>query len=236
MRARAASSDSRSVFFDAPAGYPIGRHPVDGPWEVPILARLSLEHVPCQLVAFNDRGRAKQPRTSGIHFFRDDSAFQPVLQSPLAYVSTFSDYGATLTPDVTLGAGMNAWMKAQRVAYARMVGVVWELRGLRVIPTVRWTSTEDLDMVCSGIATQSVIAVSNYGSRRDPTLRNVFERNLPAVVERLSPVALMVFGSARSRVFASVRKNAQIFEYRPPTATTSRGMLAGRRSAWTPLF
>jgi hypothetical protein len=89
----------------------------------------------------------------------------------------------------------------------RMVGVVWERRGLCAVPTMRWMSLDDLDLVCSGIAPKTLIAVSNYGSRRDPELRSIFDRGLPALAERLDPAAMLVFGDTRSRVFDTLRKS-----------------------------
>lgn len=114
MRARASTSADGSIFSDAPAGYPIGRHPVDGVWEVPVLAPLSEARVPERLVAINDLGRAADPLTTGVHFFRDDAVFQPILRNPSAYAPKLSRYRVVLTPDITLGTGMNRWMKAHR--------------------------------------------------------------------------------------------------------------------------
>lgn len=236
MRARAATSADRSIFSDAPVGYPIGRHPIAGAWEVPVLAPVKETRVPEHLVAINDLGRATDPRTTGVHFFRDDAVFQSILRNPSTYAPKLSRFRVVLTPDITLGTGMNLWMKAQRVAYARMVGVVWERRGLCVVPTVRWTSLDDLDLVCSGIAPKTLIAVSNYGSRRDPELRSIFERGLPALVERLDPAAMLVFGDTRSRVFDTLRQSTRIVEYLTATATSVKGLRGRALAGCEPLF
>lgn len=162
--------------------------------------------------------------------------FQPILRNPSAYAPKLSRFRVVLTPDITLGTGMNLWMKAQRVTYARMVGVVWERRGLCVVPTMRWMSLDDLALVCSGIAPKTLIAVSNHGSRRDPELRSIFERGLPAVAERLDPAAMLVFGDTRSRVFDSLRKSTRIVEYLPPTATSVKGVRGMELAGCDPLF
>lgn len=226
MRASLATSTDKSIFTDVPFGYPTGRHPVDGCWEIPVLAKVPPEKVPDQLVAFNDLGRVDYASNAAVHFFKNDASFNQILRDPAVYTTKFSPYRAILTPDITIGSGMNLWMKAQRVAYSRMVGVVWQTRGLTVIPTVRWTvrwiEENDLDLSCAGIPTNSVIAVSNYGSRRDLFLRAAFEGGLPQVIERLRPAGTLVFGDLRGRVFDRLSHLTTFRQYLPPTADFDR--------------
>lgn len=204
MRAKLSIATEGDVFSDVPEGYPVGRHPTEGPWEIPVLDRVPIDRIPKHLVAFNDLGRATDRATSGVHFFRHDETFAKLLASPALYGPKFSDFQCVLTPDITLGSGMNSWMKAHRVAYSRMTGVIWQKRGLVVVPTLRWNSINDLEFVCSGVPNQSVIAVSNYGSRRDRELRRAFESGLPEVIARVSPSALIVFGDTRGPAFTDI--------------------------------
>ncbi|CAB4567629.1 unannotated protein [freshwater metagenome] len=204
MRARLSIATDGGVFSDVPEGYPVGRHQTEGPWEIPMLARVPRERIPEHLVAFNDLGRSPDRATTGVHFFRHDETFAKLLACPAKYGPKFSEFQCVLTPDITLGAGMNPWMKARRVAYSRMTGVIWQTRGLVVIPTLRWNSINDLELVCSGVPKRSVIAVSNYGSRRDADLRHAFESGLPQVIERVDPSGLIVFGDTRGRAFSDI--------------------------------
>ncbi|MBU6147908.1 MAG: DUF4417 domain-containing protein [Actinomycetales bacterium] len=99
-----------------------------------------------------------------------------------------------------------------------MAGVVWQERGLTVVPTLRWRTKHDYDNVSSGIPMPSIVAVATYGSRRDPELRTEFERGLPAMVERLEPSAVVVFGSTQARVFTQLAGRTEFIEYLPPMA------------------
>lgn len=103
--------------------------------------------------------------------------------------------------------------------WSRQAGVVLERHGLTVVPNVRWILPTDYDMIARGIPQRSVIAVSNYGSRRDPLLRKRFDEGLPAMIERLAPEVVLVYGSTRPRVFTSLKNRTEFIEYRPKTAT-----------------
>ncbi len=217
MRVVPTSSAAALLLHGAPEGYPLG-HPVDGEQHIPRLRGVSENRVPEVLCAFNDRGRATDPSSAGLHFFRDDAALLPIIGSPAKYVLTFSAYRVVLTPDLTIGDAMAPWQRARAVALSRMAGVVWQERGLPVVPTLRWRTKHDYDNVASGVPAHSIVAVSTYGSRRDPELRAEFERGLPAMIERLEPSAVLVFGNTRARVFAQLAGRTEFIEYPPPMA------------------
>lgn len=217
MRVAPTSNAATLLLHGAPEGYPMG-HPVDGDQQIPQLRGVSENRVPEVLCAFNDRGRVADPSSAGLHFFRADEALLPIIGRPAKYAHTFSPYRVVLTPDLTIGEAMAPWQRARAVALSRMAGVVWQERGLTVVPTLRWRTKHDYDNVASGIPTHSIVAVATYGSRRDPELRTEFERGLPAMVERLEPSAVLVFGSTRDRVFAQLVCRTEFIQYLPPMA------------------
>ena len=217
MRVAPTSNAATLLLHGAPEGYPLG-HPVDGEQHIPRLRGVPENCVPEVLCAFNDRGRATHPTTAGLHFFRDDEALLPIIGSPAKYAPTFSPYRVVLTPDLTIGEAMPPWQRARAVVLSRMAGVVWQERGLTVVPTLRWRTKHDYDNVASGISPRSIVAVATYGSRRDPELRTEFERGLPAMVERLEPSAVLVFGSMKARVFTQLAGRTEFIEYLPPMA------------------
>ncbi|MFM8155913.1 MAG: DUF4417 domain-containing protein [Actinomycetes bacterium] len=217
MRVAPTSSAAALLLHGAPEGYPLG-HPVDGEQHIPRLRGVPENRVPEVLCAFNDRGRATDPSAAGLHFFRADEALLPIIGSPAKYALTFAPYRLVLTPDLTIGEAMAPWQRARAVAMSRMAGVVWQERGLTVVPTLRWRTKHDYDNVASGIPTHSIVAIATYGSRRDPELRTEFERGLPAMVERLEPCVVLVFGSTKARVFAQLAGRTEFIEYLPPMA------------------
>lgn len=134
------------------------------------------------------------------------------------HITNFGGFGLIITPDISVGDSMSLAQRTSPTVWSRQAGVVLERHGLTVVPNVRWILPTDCDMVARGIPQRSVIAVSNYGSRRDPLLRKIFNDRLPAMIERLAPEVVLVFGSTRPRVFRSPKNRTEFIEYRPKTA------------------
>jgi hypothetical protein len=132
-----------------------------------------------------------------IHFYRDDSKFMGVILKPKAWVHVFSTYGFVITPDLSLGDDMPEWVVAHRVFYSRAVGIVWQKRGITVIPHLRWRDTAQIPQLVKGIPVSSAIAVSNYGFRRNKTERQIFAEGLAIVLELLKPQRLIIYGSVQ---------------------------------------
>jgi Domain of unknown function (DUF4417) len=195
-----------------------------------------MTQVPKALCAFNDRGRAPEASSTGLHFFRDDEALLPILNAPEKYVASYSRYRVLLTPDITIGDGMPPWQRARAVVVSRMVGVVWQAHGLCVVPTLRWRNKLDYANVAAGVPHGSVVAVANYGSRRDRELKSEFERGLSEMVERLAPECVMVFGSIKGRVFSDLAGRTEFIEYLPSTAGLAREHRTTRKPDQPTLF
>ena len=62
----------------------------------------------------------------------------------------------------------------------------------------------------------SVVAVANYGSRRDAELKWEFARGLAEMVERLNPACIMVYGRVHGRPFKELAKRTEFVEYKSP--------------------
>lgn len=200
------------LFGNLPAAYP-ANHPVEGLQQVPVLRRVNITDIPEELVAFDDRKRVKSSAQTGLHFFRDDSKFISVLLEPEMKAKEFAAYKIVLTPDVTIGTGMPPWQKARNLVLGRAAGVVWENRGIKVIPTVRWLGEEDWDMVTCGIPQRSVFAVSSYMARRDPADYLTFQHGLRYLVDCLKPVAEIVYGSLDDELFTELSSHCALFVY-----------------------
>ena len=210
--------DSLARYTNFPVGYPIG-HPVAGDAQVPTLNRVLIDRPPEQLIAFDDRNRAVSPATSGIHFFRDDVKFDSILRNPLAWVARFADYSILLTPDSSLGDDMPTWLRQQRTCHSRAVGVIWQARGLKVVPTLRWRSLEDISFVTCGIPVGSTVAMSNYGARRDPHEKYLFRVGAEEILRILKPNHVLLYGSLDPNLQALFDEQTRVIAYPSPIDT-----------------
>jgi hypothetical protein len=139
-----------------------------------------------------------------------------VIERPLEWVSRFSDFGFILTPDISLGDDMPSWMRQKKTCISRAIGVIWQSRGLQVVPSLRWRSTEDLLFVTAGIPEGGVIAVSNYGFRRDLSERIIFRSGLEAILPTLKPKAVLLYGSSDANLKSLLEAETELIEFRSP--------------------
>jgi hypothetical protein len=203
----------RLLLHGTPKNYPLG-HPVEGPDHIPRLTQPSIEYLPTDLCAFNDLGRSISRPDEVVHFYKSDVKFAGILRNPKPFGFKTKDFMAVLTPDVTIGAGMPEWMRKRNTVLSRMCGVAWQYQGLTVIPSLRWVELSDLNFVTAGIEVGSVIAVSSYGSNRNPTAKNTFERGLQEIVNKIQPRAVMVYGGLDQRVAQELVKSTELRLYR----------------------
>lgn len=198
-----------------PEGYPVGSA-VAGPWQVPVLEPLELFSAPSEMYAFDDRKRIQVSSTTALHFYRDDAKFASVVTKPLEWVSVFCEYGYVLTPDISLGDDMPPWLRQQNTCLSRAVGVVWQRRGLNVIPSLRWRSIDDIPFVVAGISPGSTISVSNYGSRRDIAERMIFKTGLEEILRVLNPAVVLLYGSADPTLQTMIETYSRLHIYKSP--------------------
>lgn len=204
------------IFAGLPESYPAG-FPVDGPEQIPVLKRLSLIHVPEKLCAFDQLSRVQSKESTALHFYRADQTFQRILELPNKSVRKFSDFKAVLTPDCSLTLGMSPSKRAHQTRLSRAAGAIWQSRGLTVIPSLRWADSSDYELVCSGIQTQSIFAISGYASMRDPLLRQNFEEGAVAIVERLQPEGVLVYGPVSDGLLQILTRMTKISTFPTPT-------------------
>lgn len=209
------------IFGDLVQGFSES-HLVEGPDQVPVLRKFDPEMLPAHLVAFNDRGRGKDPKDTGIHFYKRDQTFSSVVLKPLGWVDRIFDYKCVLTPDLTLSARLPRWQRVRNTVYSRAVGAVWQSRGIDVLPSLRWGSSEDFDLVLSGLTFETCFAVSSYGMLRDKVMMQNFEQGIRHFQREIKPKAILVYGRIDTRLLEELRSETDV-----------RVMPAGYRSLHT---
>jgi hypothetical protein len=167
--------------------------PTDNDWGIPALPAADL--IPARLVAYNDR-RAVTTAGPGaaVHFFLDDYRFETVWSKPERGLSRCSSVGAALTPDFSLWRNMPRAMQLWQVYRSRWCGAWLLHHGVQVVPTVSWSTPDTYSFAFAGLARGSVVAVSTVGVQRDAEARELFAAGLAAMIDRLQPTTVLVYG------------------------------------------
>ena len=170
----------------------------DNEWGIPDLPATSW--VPGRLVAYNARRAADvAARTAvgdvAVHFFLDDYRFETVWTKPERGLSRCCSVGGALTPDFSLWRDMPLVMQLWQVYRSRWCGAWLLHHGVRVIPTVSWSTPESYPFAFAGIARGSVVAVSTVGTVRDRQARTLFAAGYAEMLDRLRPAMVLVYGT-----------------------------------------
>jgi hypothetical protein len=166
----------------------------DNEWGIPTLPAARFE--PARLVAYNNRHHCTAAGLgAAVHFFLDDYRFETVWSKPERGLSRCRTVGAALTPDFSLWSNMPRVMQLWQVYRSRWCGAWLLHHGVTVVPTVSWSTPDTYPFAFAGITPGSVVAVSTVGTRRDPEARQLFADGFTAMVDRLRPLTVLVYGS-----------------------------------------
>lgn len=162
-------------------------------WGIPDLPRT--EVIPAHLLAYNDRwSTANPPQDACVHFFLDDYRFETLWTKPTRPLTRLQRVGTALTPDFSMWSQMPRIMQLWQVYRARWCGAWMVHHGVKVIPTVGWSTPESFEFCFEGIPKWSVVAVSAVGVLRDKEAASMFARGLSESVDQLEPTKILVYG------------------------------------------
>lgn len=172
-----------------------------GKWDMPLVKSLPLEG-DVKLIACSDtKNKDAFNRDCGVHFFVDDYRFKGIYDNPELSLNKFSQYKFVLTPDFSLYADMPLWLQLTNVAKNRWCGAFWQEHGLTVYPTISWGLAASFEFCFDGVERNSVVAVGTIGCMRE---KNRFMRGYDAMLERLSPSAIICFGAPLAKMRGNI--------------------------------
>jgi hypothetical protein len=167
----------------------------DNEWGIPELQR-DEGPLPTMLAAYHDPGAEARAAAAGgcIHFFVDDYRFESVWNSPERSLLRMAQVGLALSPDFSLWTFMPKAVQIWQVYRSRWIGAYWQSCGLRVIPTVSWSTPESFDWCFLGVPRGGPVALSCLGVDDDLALQR-FREGAREMLARCEPSALVLYGS-----------------------------------------
>lgn len=122
--------------------------------------------------------------------FVDDYILERYWNHPLNYIHKLKQAANVMSPDFSLLVGMPKPLQMYNVYRNRLVGYIWQSRGINVIPAVSWSDNSSFDYCFEGIREGSIVAVSNIGCRNDEHKR-YFDAGFNEMNERLNPKMIL---------------------------------------------
>lgn len=163
--------------YDIPEMYPV---------RIPNLREIPLE-------GFNFALKERHPEDIGVHFFLHDYQFERVWKYPDRYIDVLKKFAFVLSPDFSPYADMPKALKIYNVYRNRWCGRFWQEYGIKVIPTVTWSSQDTLEYCMDGIPKYSTIAISTMGEGRWANWSQL-RKNWDYIIQTLEPETILLYG------------------------------------------
>ena len=163
--------------YDIPEMYPV---------RIPNLREIPLE-------GFNFALKERHPENIGVHFFLHDYQFERVWKYPDRYIDVLKKFAFVLSPDFSPYADMPKALKVYNVYRNRWCGRFWQEYGIKVIPTVTWSSQDTLEYCMDGIPKYSTIAISTMGEGRWAKWSQL-RKNWDYIMQTLEPETVLLYG------------------------------------------
>ena len=169
--------------------------------------------LPALITAFDKRNQVERKSSTFLHFFVSDHKLRRLVTNPRRYVVPFAEFGGLLGPDFSLYRDMPRFQRELHTFVNRALTAFFQTRGLTVIPSVRWATSQDFDFCFLGLPLDSTLAVSPHGCLRSYEDRSHFKEGLEELVIQLKPQRLIVHGPAPARVFSAVPSDVEVIRY-----------------------
>lgn len=161
-------------------------------WGIPDLQKETW--VPAWLHPFGIRFRTDDPPPNGaMHFFLDDYRFEVTWTRPWDTMVALHKTGQALSPDFSVYHDWPLVTQLWNVYRNRWLGRFWQEQGVRVIPTLAWSTPDSYDFAFAGVSEGSTVATSMLGVN-DMLSVKYFEDGYREMVRRLKPHHVVFYG------------------------------------------
>ncbi|HBZ53295.1 MAG TPA: hypothetical protein DEO82_05925 [Eubacterium sp.] len=170
----------------------------DGEYEFPVIRE---EHkIPSRLIPFSKAMKEKKDFHQWVCFYEDDFLFERIWNNPTRYIEQLSRFEGVITPDFSLYYDMPFSMQIWNIFRSRVIGSFLQSKGIRVIPNIRFGDVRTFECCCDGISKHSIIAIGTLGCIKVKTYRNLFEKGIEYVANRLEPETIVFYGVAPGNI------------------------------------
>lgn len=177
-----------------------------GELEIPVIKATSC--VPPQVsgcIGFNYAMSCKTPGSMGVHFFLDDAQFIRLWNSPDRYIPMLSKFGYLCSPDFSTYSDMPKALQIYNHYRKHWLGAYWQALGLTVIPTISWSTPDSFEWCFDGEPEGGVVAIGTAGTQGSKASRTAFLAGYNAMLERLHPCEVLLFGKYPEGISGNVR-------------------------------
>ena len=131
--------------------------------------------------------RVDKNRNGTAHFFLDDYRFERCWKNADSQIEELKKYDGALSPDFSMYTNYPQAFQLWQVYRNRWCAAYWQLHGIKVIPTVSWSTEESFKYCFLGIPKHSTVAVGTVGVLNHKESQILFMRGFEEMLQQLEP-------------------------------------------------
>ena len=165
-----------------------------GKYGIPELAPTQFEGT-YEYIPFNYALSARRQQGRAVHFFLDDYQFVRLWNRVDRYVSLLAKYDYVFSPDFSLYADFPVAVQIFNHFRKHWIGAYLQSEGIKVIPTITWSTTESFEWCFDGEPVGATVAVSCVGCMNSQASKTMFQIGYQEMIRRLQPETILLYGS-----------------------------------------
>lgn len=145
------------------------------------------------------------------HFFLYDFIFERVWNKPKKYIDILKRYQTgVLSPDFSLYTDYPIAVQIWNTYRNRWCGRYWQDQGIKVIPTIGWSTPESYKFCFQGIERGSTVAISTLGVLQNKEATKLFQQGYNEMTQQIHPEKIIIYGRLPEQ-FKKQGQNIEIF-------------------------
>lgn len=204
-------------------------YPAGNPWGFPDLLKQRFNlNEETKLLSYRAPDTSTPAQGASLcHFFLDDYRFESVWTKPDAGLSRVGRFWGTLTPDFSLYTDWPLIVQQWNHYRRQWLGRYWQEFGIRVIPTVNWSTPDSFAWCFAEIPRRQIVALA-VPDVRNVVVKERFETGYWTMLERLEPTLILICG----KLLTSLKHpDYPVREFAPRWETWRREKLTAKEPA-----
>lgn len=169
--------------------------------------------IPTCISQWNCRSKVKDIANTAISFYCNDQYFQPVISNPQKYIEKLSGYQMVIGMDASPFDNMPLVVQQSQIYINLAMTYYFGRQGLKIVPNIRLGLDKTIDSL-EAYPCGTLIAIGTNGFVHDKFNLNIFANQIKTIIDKLSPIGLIVYGTTPKNIFDYPRVlNIPIYEY-----------------------
>jgi hypothetical protein len=166
---------------------------VAGKWDIPTIQPI-YELPDLDWIGFNFALTHKNIEGKGLHFFLDDYQINRIWKQPQRYIDMLLKCSAALAPDFSMYIDMPKALQIYNHYRRHWCAQYWQWLGIKVIPTIGWSTPDSWEWCFDGEPTGSIVAISTVGTQKNKYSMELFVSGFQEMCYRLKPTTIICHG------------------------------------------